>query len=61
MAHLLTQPHQNYHHYHSELSDIELNGSLTTMELKKTHPFTLVGGLETQNGLVSHPRVEDKH
>ena len=42
------------------MSEIELNGSLTTTELKKLHPFRLVGGVETWNGLVPHPCVVDK-
>ena len=33
---------------------MELNGRLTTTELKKPHPSTLVGGAQTQNGLVPH-------
>ena len=47
-------------HHHSELSEIELNGSLTTRELKKPHPSRLAGGVETWNGLVPHPRVGEK-
>ena len=54
----------SHHHIkianHSEPSEIELNGSLTTTELKKPHPSRLVGGVQTENGLVSHPRVVDK-
>ena len=46
----ITPKIQNNHH--SEPSDIKLNGSLTTTELKKPHPSRLVGGVETQNGLV---------
>ena len=34
------------------MSEIELNGNLITTELKKPHPFRLVGGVETQNKLV---------
>ena len=46
MAPLFAQPHQIttkiQNHHHSEPSEIELNGSLTTTELKKPHPFRLV-------------------
>ena len=61
MAHLFTQPHQNYNQNieqpHSELSEIELNGSVTTTELKKPHPASLVGGVQTWNGWFPHPLV----
>ena len=30
------------------------------MELKKPHPSRLVGGVETWNGLFSHPHVVDE-
>ena len=33
-----------------------MNGSLTTTELKKPYPSRLVGGAQTWNGLVQHPR-----
>ena len=42
------------------MSEIKLNGSLTTMELKKPHPSRLVGGAQVQNGLVFHPSVVDE-
>ena len=54
MALLLTEPHQNYNklqNYHSELSEIELSGSLTTTELKKPHPSRCKDA-ETWKGLV---------
>ena len=50
---------QNNHH--SEPSEIKLNGSLITMELKKPHPSRLVGGPHMQNRLVPHPSVVDKN
>ena len=40
---------------------MQLNGSLTTMELKKPHPSRLVEGAQTQNRLVPHPYVVDKN
>ena len=46
--------------HHSELSEVELSGSLTATELKKPHPSRLVAGVETGNGLVPHLRVMDK-
>ena len=42
-------------HHHSGMSEITLNGSLTTIELKKQHPSRLVGGMQMWNGLVQHP------
>ena len=39
---------------------MELNGSLTTMELKKPRPSRLAGGMQAQNGLVPHPHVVDE-
>ena len=52
MAHLFTQPHQNYNQNIEQPSteplEIELNGSLTIMELKKPHPSRLVQGVETK-------------
>ena len=39
---------------------MEVNGNLTTMELKKSHPSRVVGGVQTQYRLVSHPHVVDK-
>ena len=50
---------QNNHH--SELSEIKLNGSPTTMKLKEPHPSRLVGAVEMYNGLVPHPHVVDKN
>ena len=41
--------------HHSELSEIELNMSLITMELKKPHPSRLLGGAQTRNRLVPQP------
>ena len=46
-----------YRTHPSEPSEIKLNGSLTTTELKKPHPSRLVGGVQTWNGLVPHPHV----
>ena len=37
-----------------------MNGSLTTMELKKPYPSRLIGVVQTQNWLVPHPTVVDK-
>ena len=41
------------------MSEIELNGSLTTTELKKPHPPRLVGGVQMQNSpiLTGHSPV----
>ena len=36
-----------YNNHHSEPSEIKLNGSLITTELKKPHPSRLLGGAET--------------
>ena len=55
----ITTKIQNNHH--SEPSEIELNGSLANMELKKPNPSTLVGGAQTRNRLVPHPRVVGKN
>ena len=41
--------------------EIKLNGSLTTMELKKPHLSRLVGGVQTQSRLVPHPHAVDKN
>ena len=38
-----------------------MNRNLTSMELKEPHPSRLVGGMQTQNRLVPHPRVVDKN
>lgn len=46
--------------HHSEPLEIELTGSPTIRELKKD-PVRLVGGTESQNELVLHPRVADKN
>ena len=54
---LISKPYQG--HIQSELSEIELNGSLTPMELKKPHPSRLTGGEETWNEWVPHPCVVD--
>ena len=43
------------------MSEIELNGSLTTMDLKKLYLSRLVGGVEMWNRLVPHPCVVDKN
>ena len=43
----------------SQWTEIKFNGSLTTIKLKK--PSRLVGEAKTQNGLVPHPHVVDKH
>ena len=47
--------------HHSKLSEIKLNGSLTTMELKKPYPSRLVGGVQMQNRPVPQPHVVDKN
>lgn len=47
--------------HHSEPSKIELNGYLTITDLKKPHPFRLVGGADTWNELVLYPRGVDKN
>ena len=68
MAHLVTQPHQNYNQitdHHSEPSGTELNGSPTTTELKKSHPSRLVEGQsfysrvvdKNSGGIISGVRV----
>ena len=49
----ITTKLQNNHHL--EPSETELNGSLTTMELKKPHPYRLVGGVQMWDGQVPHP------
>ena len=65
MATPFIQPHQNYNKNIQPPSfrtvRIELNGSLTTTELKKPQLSRLVGGVQTKNELVSHPRVVDKN
>ena len=55
----ITAKLQNNHH--SELSEIELNESLITIELKKAHPSRLVKGMEKWNRLVPHTHVVDKN
>ena len=55
----ITTKIQNNHH--SELQELKLNASLTTMELEKPHPPRLVGGAQMAYGLVPHPRVVGKH
>ena len=49
-----------YNNHHSEPSEIELNGSQRTTELKKPHPSRLIGGAKMPNGLVPHSCVVDK-
>ena len=44
---------QNNHH--SGMSEIKLNGSLTTTELKTPHPSRPVGGAQIWDGLAPHP------
>ena len=44
-----------------ELSEIELNGSLATTDLKKPHPTRLVIEVQMWNGLISHLPVVDKN
>ena len=39
------------------MSEIELNTSPTTMELKEPHPSRLVGGAQTHSSLIPQPRV----
>ena len=41
-----------WNNHHSEALGIKLDGSLTTKELKESHPSRLVGGAETWKGLV---------
>ena len=48
----ITTKIQNNHH--SEESETELKGSLTTTELKKPHPSRLAGEAQTLDGLVPH-------
>ena len=55
----ITTKLQNNHHL--EPSETELNGSLTTMELKKPHPSRVVGGAQVRNGPIPHPHVVDKN
>ena len=55
----ITTKLQNSHH--SEPSEIKLNGSLTSMELKKPHPSRLVGRVELWNSLVPHSCQVDKN
>ena len=43
------------------IKKIELNGSLTTVELKEPHSPRLVGGVQVQNRLLSHPHVANKN
>ena len=64
----LASPHNHiksttklYNNHHLEPSEIMLNRSLTTTELKKPHPSRLVGRVDTWNELVQHPHVVDKN
>ena len=50
-----------YNNHHSKLSEIKLNGSPTTMELKKPHPSRPLGGAEMPKGLVPYPHLLDKN
>ena len=50
---------QNNHH--SEPSEIRLNGSPTTTELKEPHPSRLAGGVHRWDRLVPHQCVVDKN
>ena len=61
MAHHIKITTKLQKNHHSEPSEIELNGSLTTMELQKPHPSTLVGGAQTRYSLVPHLCVVDKN
>ena len=54
----ITTKMQNNHH--SEPAETELNGSLTTTELKTSHPSRLLGGAQAWNGLVPQPHVVEK-
>ena len=54
MAHIFAQPHQ-YYNYNIEWPsirspEIELNGNLTPMEIKKPHASRLVGGVQMRTG-----------
>ena len=67
MAHLLTQPQQKLQlNYKTPITQnsqkIELYGSLTTKELKKSHLSRQVGGVEMQRcrdaeWVIPHPHV----
>ena len=63
MAYLFAQPHENYS---KNIEKLSLRNVRNQVEWKsdnygiKPHPSRLVGGVETQNGLVSNPRVVDK-
>ena len=46
--------------HHSEPSEVELNGSLTTAELKKPHPSRLIGVAEMWNRLGPNPCMVDQ-
>ena len=46
--------------HHSQPPEIELNGSLTTAELKKPHPSRLIGVAEMWNRLGPNPCMVDK-
>ena len=52
---------KTYNNYHWFLSEIELNRSLTTTELRKPHPSRLIGGVQTWNRLVPYPCVVNKN
>ena len=43
------------------MSEIRLNGNLTTTELRKPHPSRQVSGAEMSNGLAPHSCVVDKY
>ena len=47
--------------HHSHPPEIELNGSLTTAELKKPRPSRLVRGVEMWNTQVPHLHVLNKN
>ena len=47
--------------HHLEMSEIKLNESLTTTELKKPHPSRLIGGAQMWNEMVPHRHVVDKN
>ena len=49
-----------YNNHHSEPSEIKLNGSLITTELKKPHESRLVSRAELERD-DSHPHVMDKN
>ena len=50
-----------WNNHHSGTLEIELNGSLTTMELKKPYPPRQVGGAQMRTRLVPNTHVVDEN